>query len=74
MSKNKIQLILIENLIMETSRILMFYIVSEMKEAAYHAWLGDFNSIREIEREKSTLAELSTCSISIGLQRAPALI
>lgn len=46
----------------------------DMKEAAYHAWLGDFNSIREIEREKSTLAELSTCSISIGLQRAPALI
>ncbi|XP_024995603.1 probable DEAD-box ATP-dependent RNA helicase 48 isoform X2 [Cynara cardunculus var. scolymus] len=45
-----------------------------VKEAAYHAWLGYYNSIREIGRDKTTLAELGTgfCK-SIGLEKVPAL-
>ncbi|XP_027085636.1 probable DEAD-box ATP-dependent RNA helicase 48 isoform X2 [Coffea arabica] len=45
-----------------------------VKEAAYHAWLGYYNSIREIGRDKTTLAELANefCK-SIGLQKPPAL-
>ncbi|KAJ7944889.1 putative Dead box ATP-dependent RNA helicase [Quillaja saponaria] len=47
---------------------------TNIKEAAYHAWLGYYNSIREIGRDKTTLAELaSQFSQSIGLQRPPAL-
>ncbi|KAL1326593.1 hypothetical protein HN51_036712 [Arachis hypogaea] len=47
---------------------------SDVKEAAYHAWLGYYNSIREIGREKSTIAELANrFSASIGLQKPPAL-
>lgn len=44
------------------------------KEAAYHAWLGYYNSIREIGREKTTLVELAKqfCD-SIGLQKPPSL-
>ncbi|KAI7755359.1 hypothetical protein M8C21_004299 [Ambrosia artemisiifolia] len=30
-----------------------------VKEAAYHAWLGYYNSIREIGRDKTTLVELA---------------
>ncbi|KAK7251279.1 hypothetical protein RIF29_34334 [Crotalaria pallida] len=45
---------------------------SDIKEAAYHAWLGYYNSIREIGREKTNVAELaSRFSESIGLQRPP---
>ncbi|KAK1290976.1 putative DEAD-box ATP-dependent RNA helicase 48 [Acorus calamus] len=45
-----------------------------VKEAAYHAWLGYYNSIREIGRDKTTLAELANgfCA-SIGLQEPPSL-
>lgn len=45
-----------------------------IKEAAYHAWLGYYNSNREIGRNKTTLVELASqfCD-SIGLQRPPAL-
>ncbi|KAJ9549958.1 hypothetical protein OSB04_022501 [Centaurea solstitialis] len=45
-----------------------------VKEAAYHAWLGYYNSIRETGRDKTTLAELATgfCK-SIGLEKVPAL-
>ncbi|KAK9076703.1 hypothetical protein SSX86_005037 [Deinandra increscens subsp. villosa] len=45
-----------------------------VKEAAYHAWLGYYNSIREIGRDKTTLVELakSFCD-SIGLEKVPAL-
>uniref|UniRef100_A0A7N0VGF2 ATP-dependent RNA helicase n=1 Tax=Kalanchoe fedtschenkoi TaxID=63787 RepID=A0A7N0VGF2_KALFE len=45
-----------------------------VKESAYLAWLGYYNSIREISRDKTTLAELANqFSQSIGLQNAPAL-
>ncbi|KAH0448092.1 hypothetical protein IEQ34_021892 [Dendrobium chrysotoxum] len=45
-----------------------------IKEAAYHAWLGYYNSIADIGRDKTTLAELANrfCQ-SIGLDRTPAL-
>ncbi|KAK1314701.1 putative DEAD-box ATP-dependent RNA helicase 48 [Acorus calamus] len=45
-----------------------------VKEAAYYAWLGYYNSIREIGRDKTTLAELANgfCA-SIGLQEPPSL-
>lgn len=45
-----------------------------VKEAAYHAWLGYYNSIREIGRDKTTLVELGKgfCR-SIGLEKVPAL-
>ncbi|KAK2634136.1 hypothetical protein Ddye_028928 [Dipteronia dyeriana] len=45
-----------------------------VKEAAYHAWLGYYNSIREIGRDKTTLVELAHkfCQ-SIGLQKPPSL-
>ncbi|KAI0489287.1 hypothetical protein KFK09_029129 [Dendrobium nobile] len=45
-----------------------------IKEAAYHAWLGYYNSIADIGRDKTTLAELANrfCQ-SIGLVRPPAL-
>lgn len=47
---------------------------SSVKEAAYHAWLGYYNSVREIGRDKTTLVELANqfCE-SIGLQNPPAL-
>ncbi|XP_052171199.1 probable DEAD-box ATP-dependent RNA helicase 48 [Diospyros lotus] len=45
-----------------------------IKEAAYHAWLGYYNSIREIGRDKTTLVELANqfCA-SIGLEKPPPL-
>ncbi|CAI9093995.1 OLC1v1029624C2 [Oldenlandia corymbosa var. corymbosa] len=45
-----------------------------LKEAAYHSWLGYYNSIKEISRDKTTLVELANqfCK-SIGLEKAPAL-
>jgi len=45
-----------------------------VKEAAYHAWLGYYNSIKEIGRDKTTLVELANqyCQ-SIGLQKPPSL-
>ncbi|KAI3787602.1 hypothetical protein L1987_42187 [Smallanthus sonchifolius] len=45
-----------------------------VKEAAYHAWLGYYNSIREIGRDKTTLVELAKgfCD-TIGLEKVPAL-
>lgn len=47
---------------------------TSVKEAAYHAWLGYYNSIREIGRDKTTLVELAKrFSNSIGLQEPPAL-
>ncbi|OVA11865.1 Helicase [Macleaya cordata] len=47
---------------------------SSVKEAAYHAWLGYYNSIRDIGRDKTTLVELANrfCE-SIQLQKPPAL-
>ncbi|XP_074563562.1 DEAD-box ATP-dependent RNA helicase 48-like [Curcuma longa] len=47
---------------------------SSIKEGAYHAWLGYYNSIRDIGRDKTTLAELANqfCR-SIGLEEPPAL-
>ena len=52
----------------------MAKIGTDAKEAAYHAWLGYYNSIREIGRDKTTLSELaSKFSESIGLQKPPAL-
>ncbi|XP_010533697.1 PREDICTED: probable DEAD-box ATP-dependent RNA helicase 48 [Tarenaya hassleriana] len=52
----------------------MAKIDTSVKEAAYHAWLGYYNSIRETGRDKTTLAELANqfCR-SIGLQKPPAL-
>ncbi|CAH1424737.1 unnamed protein product [Lactuca virosa] len=45
-----------------------------VKEAAYHAWLGYYNSVRETGRDKTTLVELGKgFSNSIGLQKVPAL-
>ncbi|KAI3710857.1 hypothetical protein L2E82_40652 [Cichorium intybus] len=45
-----------------------------VKEAAYHAWLGYYNSIREIGRDKTTLVELGKGFLnSIGLEKVPAL-
>ncbi|KAL3647185.1 hypothetical protein CASFOL_008153 [Castilleja foliolosa] len=47
---------------------------SSVKEAAYLAWLGYYNSIGAIGRDKTTLAELANrFSASIGLQKPPAL-
>ncbi|KAK8500563.1 hypothetical protein V6N13_073530 [Hibiscus sabdariffa] len=52
----------------------MAKIDGSVKEAAYHAWLGYYNSIREIGRDKTTLVELANqFSQSIGLQRPPSL-
>ncbi|KAI5655528.1 hypothetical protein M9H77_32715 [Catharanthus roseus] len=46
-----------------------------VKEAAYHAWLGYYNSMREIGRDKTTLVELANkFSSSIGLEKPPALL
>nr|CAD1830747.1 unnamed protein product [Ananas comosus var. bracteatus] len=47
---------------------------ASIKEAAYHAWLGYYNSMSEIGRDKTTLAELANrfCH-SIGLEKPPAL-
>ena len=43
---------------------------TSVKEAACHAWLGYYNSIRETGRDKTTLVELANqfCE-SIGLQK-----
>ncbi|KAI4377872.1 hypothetical protein MLD38_015435 [Melastoma candidum] len=47
---------------------------SSVKEGAYHAWLGYYNSIREIGRDKTTLVELANrFSESIGLKAPPPL-
>ncbi|KAG1361279.1 DEAD-box ATP-dependent RNA helicase 48 [Cocos nucifera] len=45
-----------------------------IKEAAYHAWLGYYNSIHEIGRDKTMLADLANrfCH-SIGIDKPPAL-
>lgn len=53
---------------------LMAKIDGSVKEAVYHAWLGYYNSIREIGRDKTTLVELaSKFAESIGLQKPPPL-
>lgn len=45
-----------------------------IKEAAYHAWLGFYNSVGEIGRDKTSLAPLaSRFSRSIGLEKPPLL-
>ncbi|CAA7399070.1 unnamed protein product [Spirodela intermedia] len=45
-----------------------------IKEAAYHAWLGYYNSISQTGRDKTTLVELANrFSSSMGLQCPPAL-
>ncbi|WCJ26212.1 DEAD-box ATP-dependent RNA helicase 48 [Euphorbia peplus] len=52
----------------------MSKIDSSTKEAAYHAWLGYYNSIRQIGRDKTMLVELANkFSESIGLQKPPSL-
>ncbi|XP_011022738.1 PREDICTED: probable DEAD-box ATP-dependent RNA helicase 48 isoform X4 [Populus euphratica] len=52
----------------------MSKIDSSVKEGAYHAWLGYYNSIREIGRDKTTLVELANqFSESIGLHKPPSL-
>ncbi|KAF5734482.1 DEA(D/H)-box RNA helicase family protein isoform 1 [Tripterygium wilfordii] len=45
-----------------------------VKEAAYHAWLGYYNSISDIGRDKTTLVQLANkfCE-SIGLKTPPPL-
>ncbi|KAL2902446.1 DEAD-box ATP-dependent RNA helicase 48 [Bienertia sinuspersici] len=45
-----------------------------VKEAAYHAWLGYYNSLSEIGRDKTSLVERANqfCE-SIGLDKPPAL-
>ncbi|KAL8150445.1 hypothetical protein V2J09_020253 [Rumex salicifolius] len=47
---------------------------TSIKEAAYHAWLGYYNSVREIGRNKTELVDLANlfCQ-SIGLEKPPAL-
>ncbi|KAL9310489.1 putative RNA helicase [Arabidopsis thaliana] len=52
----------------------MAKIDTSIKEAAYHAWLGYYNSVQETGRDKTTLAELANrfCH-SIGLEKPPAL-
>ncbi|KAG7636044.1 Helicase superfamily 1/2 ATP-binding domain [Arabidopsis thaliana x Arabidopsis arenosa] len=52
----------------------MAKIDTSIKEAAYHAWLGYYNSVRETGRDKTTLAELANrfCH-SIGLEKPPTL-
>lgn len=53
---------------------LMAKIDGSVKEAAYNAWLGFYNSVTEIGRDKSALAELANkFAESIGLQRPPPL-
>lgn len=52
----------------------MSKIDGSVKEAAYHAWLGYYNSIKEFGRDKTTLVEAANrFSESIGLQKPPAL-
>lgn len=52
----------------------MTMVETRVKEAAYHAWLGYYNSIREIGRDKTTLAELANAfGRSIGLPNPPTL-
>jgi ATP-dependent RNA helicase MSS116 len=47
---------------------------TSVKEAAYHAWLGYYNSIRETGRDKTTLVEQANLFChSIGLQNPPSL-
>ncbi|KAL4191671.1 hypothetical protein AMTRI_Chr07g81720 [Amborella trichopoda] len=47
---------------------------SSLKEAAYHAWLGYYNSIRQIGRNKTELVVLAhRFSLSIGLQNPPSM-
>ncbi|KAL2544095.1 putative DEAD-box ATP-dependent RNA helicase 48 [Forsythia ovata] len=47
---------------------------TSVKEAAYHAWLGYYNSINEIGRDKTSLVELANrFSQSICLEKPPAL-
>ncbi|XWS38390.1 hypothetical protein CRYUN_Cryun19dG0127000 [Craigia yunnanensis] len=49
-------------------------IEGSIKEAECHAWLGYYNSIREIGRDKTTLVELANqFSQSIDLRRPPSL-
>uniref|UniRef100_A0A0D3FCB1 ATP-dependent RNA helicase n=2 Tax=Oryza TaxID=4527 RepID=A0A0D3FCB1_9ORYZ len=45
-----------------------------IKEAAYHAWLGYYNSIGDVGRDKTMLVDLANrfCK-SIGLEKPPAL-
>ncbi|PIN15376.1 ATP-dependent RNA helicase pitchoune [Handroanthus impetiginosus] len=53
---------------------LMEKIDTSVREAAYHAWLGYYNSVNAIGRDKTTLVELANqFSVSIGLQKPPAL-
>ncbi|KFK40516.1 hypothetical protein AALP_AA2G006100 [Arabis alpina] len=52
----------------------MAKIDTSIKEAAYHAWLGYYNSVRETGRDKTTLAELANrFCFSIGLEKPPPL-
>ncbi|GAB2212080.1 hypothetical protein Drorol1_Dr00025424 [Drosera rotundifolia] len=47
---------------------------SSVKEAAYHAWLGYYNSIKETGRDKTTLVDhANQFSESIGLAKPPSL-
>lgn len=52
----------------------MAKIDTSVKEAAYHAWLGYYNSIRETGRDKTSLVSWASqfCD-SIGLEKPPAL-
>ncbi|XP_021754101.1 DEAD-box ATP-dependent RNA helicase 48-like [Chenopodium quinoa] len=52
----------------------MAKIDTSVKEAAYHAWLGYYNSLREIGRDKTSLVNWANqfCE-SIGLEKPPAL-
>lgn len=52
----------------------MAKIDTSVKESAYHAWLGYYNSLREIGRDKTSLVHWANqfCE-SIGLEKPPAL-
>ncbi|XP_074317744.1 putative DEAD-box ATP-dependent RNA helicase 48 [Silene latifolia] len=47
---------------------------TSVKEAAYHAWLGYYNSIKETGRDKTSLVKWANqFCVSIGLEKPPAL-
>ncbi|KAK9716542.1 hypothetical protein RND81_06G240200 [Saponaria officinalis] len=54
--------------------VAMSKVETSAKEAAYHAWLGYYNTIRETGRDKTSLVKRANqFSESIGLEKPPAL-
>ncbi|KAL9246742.1 hypothetical protein vseg_020239 [Gypsophila vaccaria] len=53
----------------------MSKVETSVKEAAYHAWLGYYNTLRETGRDKTSLVNWANqFSESIGLQKPPPLL